>query len=174
MVTKKDSKKMFEYRGCGRAWAAVKDDYIIALLYMTPPSKPEKYGLEILPPAPETPVSSLLGLYPPDAARYFNLCFPPRAKKTAYLAAADKGFISLTTRSGAWVSGTTCCRRLRAVLNEEDRAVEEWQKKRFELWREYARKTLAKYGEVISGMCSCWEFIGKNGYIYKIDPDHLI
>jgi hypothetical protein len=172
-VEEKKQYEMFGYRGCGKAWAAKKDGEIVALLPMGGVNKHQEKLLGYEPPSPPPrPVLEALRAGHPkgyycDDVRGFEL-LGPRGKHEACEVAIAAGLISATTKGGRPVSGSTLCSRIRAIIAGEQHEREKWDSEAFAAWRLFARNTLAKQGEVISGMCSCHEFIAKDGAIYAV------
>jgi len=145
----------YGYKGCGKAWAAVKGGQIVAMIYM---GQGEKYFASFPPFSCKLPLRQALGIDCEE--KYFNYK-SPRGKSEICKAAVKLGFISDKKTNGLTVSGSTLCNRLRKIMRAEAKQIEICNKDYFENWRNFARAELAKFGEVISGMCSCHQFIPK-------------
>jgi hypothetical protein len=155
--------KRFGYRGCGRAWAALNNGQIVAIVYMS--GEGRSNHAEFTPPNQiPRPVYEAIR---ENSVKYFNLNSPSRKHELCQIAIrAD--LISGTKGNNLPVTGSTLCARLRVKIREEEEAKEKWDAEYFAAWRTYARSKLAEFGEIISGMCSCHEFIAKSGEIYSV------
>ena len=120
-----------DYRDCGRAWAAFKDDQVVALRYLG-----------------DMRASSTVGLEAWEIALLDN-----RFKRNG------------VAKKAAIVAGHPGCTPRGGYIGEKrliETALEKQQKIQSRLFTEYrakCRQELARYGQVIGGMCSCWEFV---------------
>lgn len=133
-----------DYYGCGKAWAAIKDNKIIALRYMGQfafdPSKAPAWVKAV----------------------YDEYCIiHERSCNISYISSTDLGKIKKAAISaghsefgprGGHIKASTIASEARTILQD-------LEKKQFGDYRNSSREELSNLGEVKSGMCSCGEFI---------------
>jgi hypothetical protein len=158
----------FGYHGCGKAWAAIRNGEVVALSYMggTNQRSCKDYTN---PPYPNLPAKEGLGLYFDRSSRWpLNIGWRSNREKAELVdSAVHLGLISDTKTNGANVSRATLMSRLIATLRAEYEIWLKWETECFEAWRTYSRTKLSEFGDLTSGVCSCHEFIAKDGTIYK-------
>lgn len=139
-----------DYRGCGKAWAAIADGRVVALRYMALTSEQLTVSFHALPAWTRAVEANCEGR---DA---HNLPNAWSSKGLANLAAAASACEDCPAPpNGGRYRPKELLTMARAV-----RAVAE--KSTFQAWRERARDELGAMGEVVGGMCSCTQFVATN------------
>jgi hypothetical protein len=131
-----------DYRGCGKAWAAVKDGEIVALRYMGADRTP--YDVPAWVKAVQADCEGIDERCLPDAWSSHGL-----AKLAAAAAACPD---CPTPPRRARYRPKELLSMARAVLAAADET-------NFTDYRTRCRAELAAMGTVVSGMCSCTEFV---------------
>ena len=132
-----------DYHGSGKAWAAIKDDKVVALRYM---------GRFALDPSKSNIPEWVKAVFDAAATGVYSL--ETRAPTTLVKikkAAIAAGHPEFGPRGGS-IKPSIIAREARNIIFELER-------EQFGEYRNSARKELSGLGEVVSGMCSCWEFI---------------
>lgn len=161
--------RAFGYHGCGKSWAAIRDGEIVALSYMCGLNQSSCKDY-VRPESPAMPVKEGLGLSFDRSSHWpLNIGWRSNCEKAAIVdAAVELRLISDTKSNGVKVTRTTLMSRLVTALRAEYEVWQKWETACFEAWRTYSRTKLSEFGELTSGMCSCHEFISKDGTIYKV------
>lgn len=128
-----------DYHGSGKAWAAIKDDKVVALRYM---------GRFALDPSKSNIPEWVKAVF--DDCRWEGR-FAPTTLAKIKKAAVAAGHPEFGPRGGS-IKPSIIAREARNIIFELER-------EQFGEYRNSARKELSGLGEVVSGMCSCWEFI---------------
>jgi hypothetical protein len=135
--------KATQYHGCGKAWAAIKDDKVVAIRYMDRC----QVDRSELPKWVQAVASNSEGLD--------NHMLPTAwsSKGLSMLAAAAQACEDCPSRrNGSRYRPNELLRMSRAILEKHNKA-------EFAKYRQACRDELAQFGQVISGQCSCFEFI---------------
>ena len=128
-----------DYHGSGKAWAAIKNDKVVALRYM---------GRFALDPSKSNIPDWVKAVF--DDCRWEGR-FAPTTLAKSKKAAVAAGHPEFGPRGGS-IKPSIIAREARNIIFELER-------EQFGEYRNSARKELSGLGEVVSGMCSCWEFI---------------
>jgi|TARA_R110000823_G_C15526484_1_gene456262 hypothetical protein len=128
-----------DYHGCGKAWAAIKNDKVVALRYM---------GQFAFDPSKSNMPEWVKVVY--DDCRWAGR-FGPTTLVKIKKAAIAAGHPEFGPRGGR-IKPSVMAYEARSIIFNSER-------EQFGEYRNSARKELSGLGEVISGMCSCWEFI---------------
>ncbi len=133
-----------DYLGCGKAWAAIKNNVPVALRYMGQfsfdPSKAPAWVLAVYE-------SYCTISEPSSRIDYISPTNLGKIKK----AAVSAGYPEFGPRGGH-VKASTIAREARSILQK-------LEKEQFADYRTSSRDELRKLGDVVSGMCSCREFV---------------
>ena len=138
-------KDLKDYHGCGKAWAAIKDGQVVALRYMgdCPRDWPDK-------PAWIAAVE--------QAADGLDESFLPTA-------GSSKALTAIAQAASACEDCPAPPRRERyrpaELLSMARAALAAADTANFAAYRRKCREELAKLGEVVSGECSCFEFMAR-------------
>lgn len=144
-----------DYHGCGKAWAAVKDGAVVALRYMSqgtyPIANPRgNWGGNI-----ERGLPNWIQAIRKNAEGLDNHTLP-----TAW---SSRGLSKLSAAASACADCPKRPRggsyRPRELLTMARAAIIAACAADFTSWREHARAELSQFGAVMSGMCSCTEFV---------------
>jgi hypothetical protein len=133
-----------DYVGCGKAWAAIKNNVPVALRYMG------QFSFD-----PSTAPAWALAVYesyctisePSSRIDYISSRELGKIKKAAVAA----GYPEFGPRGGH-IKASAVAREARSILQE-------LEKEQFAEYRASSRDELRKLGDVVSGMCSCREFV---------------
>ena len=133
-----------DYLGCGKAWAAIKNNVPVALRYMGQfsfdPSTAPAWALAVF--------KTYCTIHEPSfRVDYISPTDLGKIKK----AAVSAGYPEFGPRGGH-VKASTIAREARAMLQK-------LEKEQFGDYRTSSRDELRKLGDVVSGMCSCREFV---------------
>lgn len=137
---------LMDYHGCGKAWAAIKDGEILAIRYM---SRAVLDGPNI--DSLDDITKAILNVVHPLS--YSNTSFiSSRKLNLAYKAAVAAG-MKPTGPRGGFV-------RRREMVNKAFQLYHAANKKDFEIYRFNCLNELLQFSNaIISGCCSCYEFI---------------
>jgi hypothetical protein len=133
-----------DYRGCGKAWAAIKNNVPVALRYMGQfsfdPSKAPAWVLAVY--------ESYSTIHEPSSRiDYISSRELGKIKK----AAVSAGYPEFGPRGGH-IKASAVAREARSILQK-------LEKEQFADYRNSSREELRRLGDVASGMCSCREFV---------------
>lgn len=136
-----------DYKGCGQAWAAIKEGTPVALRYMND----FRFDITALPAW----VQAARKAYPYLDEPHFKVnTISPNTLSKIKKAAIDGGHPATGPRGGRIKASSIARSANRLLLDEEQR--------QFGEYRKACREQLALLGEeVVSGVCSCREFIQK-------------
>lgn len=144
----KDKPVESQYAGSGRAWAAIKDGDVVGIRYM--------HEFRIDRDSAEIPdwCKPMYSLY--DSYMKYTLLkdIGNHALKQIKQHAISSGHPEKGPRGGQIKATAIAIATKELWMAEEDR--------QFGAYREKCRSELAELGEVVSGMCSCYEFVAKN------------
>lgn len=133
-----------DYHGCGKAWLAIKDNTPIALRYMGA----FEFNRSELPKWCQAVLDSycIIGELNTqiDCINAFELS---KIKKSAIAA----GHPAVGPRGGHIKASK--------IANDAQRLIDDEQHRQFSEYRLASRAELAEKGDVVSGMCSCYEFV---------------
>jgi len=136
------SKAKDDYRGSGKAWAAIKNDEVVALRYMG------NFALN-----PEEAEPWVCAAY--KAYRGLLDDWPASKISGTYLGRIKSAAISaghpMLGPQGGHIKASSIARAASQILCALER-------EQFGRYRSKCRDELSKMGTVHSGMCSCWEF----------------
>lgn len=144
-----------DYRGCGKAWAAVKDGKVVAIRYMSqgtyPVADPRRNWGGIV----ERALPDWIKAVRNNAEGLDNHMLP-----TAW---SSRGLSKLSAAASACADCPKRPRggsyRPRELLTMARAAIIAASDTDFVAWRAHARDELSQFGTVMSGMCSCTEFV---------------
>jgi len=133
-----------DYAGCGKAWAAIQGEEIIAIRYMN------KFAFN--PSQAPQWVQAVFDAYSTiNDANYTIESISPNHLSKIKKAAIESGFNQYGPRGGD-IKASSIAQEAREILQHLERA-------QFEEYRDLNKKELGKLGEVISGTCSALQFV---------------
>jgi len=140
----KDTPAEQQYRGCGKAWAAIADGQVVAIRYMGD-FQAER---DRLPEWVRAVIKESSAIEQPSFCLGW---LSPRTLGRIKKAAVAAGHPEFGPRGGH-IKASDIAREARSIALKHE-------SEQFELHRTRSRTELAKLGRVVSGQCSCLEFI---------------
>lgn len=133
-----------QYHGCGKAWAAIKDGQPVAIKYMGD----FQFNPEFLPGWVNAVLKEYCTIADPSTHIEYIDSFRLGKIKKAAISAGHPA----TGPRGGYIKASSIAREARRIIRDAER-------EQFSDYQTSCRLELESLGSVISGMCSCYEFV---------------